>query len=113
MIVLSLIRLRSTQQQEAYLGLFILLSIASAYLLLAISLGHDAYQVWKFLATVQPLALCGLLVFVVSSLKNQTVINGKYMVRGTAMGLIALVGINVIRSSDTYRSNIQFPLKIR
>ena len=25
------------------------------------------------------------------------------------MGLIALVGINVIRSSDTYRSNIQFP----
>jgi hypothetical protein len=109
MIVLSLIRFRSTQQQEAYLGLFILLSIASAYLLLAISLGHDAYQVWKFLATVQPLALCGLLVFVVSSLKNQTVINGKYMVRGTAMGVIALVGINVVRSSDTYRSNIQFP----
>ena len=109
MIVLSLIWLRSTQQREAYLGLFILLSIASAYLLLAISLGHDAYQVWKFLATVQPLALCGLLVFIVSSLKNQTVINGKYIVRGTAMGLIALVGINVIRSSDTYRSNIQFP----
>jgi hypothetical protein len=109
MFVLSLIRLRTTQQQEAYLGLFILLSIASAYLLLAITLGHDAYQVWKFLATVQPLALCGLLVFVVSSLKNQTFINGKYVVRGIATGLIALVGINIIRSSDTYRSNIQFP----
>jgi hypothetical protein len=83
--------------------------LITSYLLLAITLGHDAYQVWKFLATVQPLALCGLLVFVVSSLKNQTFINGKYIVRGIAMGLIALVGINIIRSSDTYRSNIQFP----
>jgi hypothetical protein len=25
------------------------------------------------------------------------------------IGLIALVGINIVRSSDTYRSNIQFP----
>ena len=105
----SLIRLRRIQAQETYLGLFILLSIASAYFLLAIKLGQNAYQVWKFLATVQPLALCGLVIFIVSSLRETTFNSGKYLLRVMTIGLIALVGINIVRSSDTYRSNIQFP----
>jgi hypothetical protein len=109
LFVFSLFRLRRSSQQETFLGLFIFLSIAAAYLVLAFNLGSDAYQVWKFLATVQPIALCGLLVFVVSSLRQQNLINGKHLPHALAVCLVGLVGINTVRSTDTYRSSIQFP----
>ena len=109
LFVLSLFKLRRSSQQETFLGLFVFLSIAAAYLVLAFNLGNDAYQVWKFLATVQPIALCGLLVFVVSSLRQQNLINGKHLAHAIAVCLVGLVGINTVRSTDTYRSSIQFP----
>jgi hypothetical protein len=107
--VFSLIRLRRTSEQESFLGLFVFLSIVVAYLVLAATLGGDAYQVWKFLATAQPIALCGLLVFVVSSLRHQKLTNRKYLVPAIAICLLGLVGINTVRSTDTYRLYIQFP----
>lgn len=109
LFVFSLFRLRRSSQQETFLGLFVFLSIAAAYSVLAANLGSDAYQVWKFLATVQPVALCGLLVFVVCSLRQQKLITRKLLPHAISVCLVCLVGINTVRSADTYRSSIQFP----
>jgi hypothetical protein len=108
-LVFCLSQLRRSSAQETYLALFVVLSIAVAHLMLATRLGSDAYQVWKFLATVQPIALCGLLVFVVSSLRQQNLIDGKHLPHALAVCLVGLLGINTVRSTDTYRSSIQFP----
>ena len=108
-VLFSLIRLRNSDQPETFLGLLIFLSIACCYFALVFTLGSDAYQVWKFLATVQPIALCGLLVFVTNVLRRQKFPQAKYVVHVLFAGLVGLVGINVIRSSDTYRIVTQLP----
>ncbi|MEI6198894.1 MAG: hypothetical protein WCP83_03050 [Actinomycetota bacterium] len=108
-IIYSLIRLRKTDQPETFLGLLIFFTIACCYCALALKLGSDAYQVWKFLATAQPLALSGLLVFVTNVVRKQNFPQVNYVVHVLVVGLMGLIGINVIRSADTYRTVTQLP----
>lgn len=108
-LVLTLTRIGRFNDQESFLGLLVLLTIACAHISLALLLGQNAYQVWKFLATVQPVALAGLVVFTFWSLKTETIGLGKNFSLVISILLFVLVGINVKASSDTYRSKTQIP----
>lgn len=108
-LALSVAHIRRFDGQESFLGLFILLSIASAHLSLALLLGQNAYQVWKFLATVQPLALLGLVIFTFSILRSVSKGRRRNFSLVISGFLVILVAINVRASADTYRSNTQIP----
>jgi hypothetical protein len=86
-----------------------LLSIASAHVLLASQLGQSAYQVWKFLATVQPIALAGLIVFVYCTVKRVSEGRGRNFSLLIPVFLFVLLGLNVKASTDTYRFTTQIP----
>jgi hypothetical protein len=108
-LALTLTRLRRFNSQESLLGLFVLLSIAAAHVSLALLLGQNAYQVWKFLATVQPIALAGLVVFTFWTVKSLTTGQGRNFLLVISAFFFVLVGLNVKASTDTYRSNTQIP----
>lgn len=108
-LALTLTRLRRSNSQESFLGLFVLLSIAAAHVSLALLLGQNAYQVWKFLATVQPIALAGLVVFTFWTIKSVTTGQGRQFSLVISAFFFLLVGLNVKASTDTYRSNTQIP----
>lgn len=107
--LLCLTRLRRINSAESFLGLFVLLAIASAHVSLAFLLGQNAYQVWKFLATVQPIALAGLVVFTFWTLKSVTIGQGRKFSLVMSGFILLVVGLNVEASTDTYRSNTQIP----
>ncbi len=90
-------------------GLLVFMSIFSAYLLLALMLGSSTYQVWKFLATVQPIALCGLVTFIAGSLQSRRENSRHRLTLLTICVFIFLLSINVIGSSETFRAKTQIP----
>lgn len=110
----AIFQFRNTSKAKTALPVLILLFVVFAHVVLALKLGEDAYQVWKFLATVQPIALAGLVAFITNSfLKDDEKLNKASMPRNILMassvGLLSLIFLNVIASAETYRATTQIP----
>ena len=110
----AVVKLPKAKDPIVLTSLLVLLTILFAHVALALRLQSDAYQVWKFLATVQPIAICSLIAFIILSLKP--IVNLSFgspahkIVSGASLtGLMILIGASSVASSRSYVSITQKP----
>jgi len=110
----AVIKFPKTKDPIALTSFLVLITVLIAHIALASKLQSDAYQVWKFLATVQPIALCSLVAFITLSLKPLFQLplrtSTLKITSGLSLaGLMLLIGTNSVASSKTYISTTQMP----
>lgn len=114
LFLIAVSKLHKAKDPIVLTSFFLLMTILFAHIALALKLQSDAYQVWKFLATVQPIAICSLVAFIALSPKPLFYLSsrasGIKTVSGLSLaGLMLLIGGNSIASSKTYISITQKP----